>query len=622
MKAVVALAIALFVTVVAAAVAQLLAGLVVMLTRNLPVYFHVLLLIDLGLFCWASNIHVLLLSGISVNRILHFSKPQPSSSSHSLPTSNPSSPDGPLVAQPFQLLSLVPSHLYKISLVYSLLTALAIASFSTVVWGMGGSEEKAEFIPILAYLLALFLLVGLKEDVFFGRERKWFMSALGRIAFGTLSSPVPFCDVIFADILTSFSKVLGDLHLVAQDFLSHDASHDARFQLAQASADVVGETGASRMGDVRREAANGGPTTGGTGGGSGGGRWMEVVGVVLVCLPFLFRLRQCLAEYRQTTNNPAAQSRHLFNALKYCTAFPVIAASWLINWVRSEVTKVGAVAAAGVTPTAETHSRLVTSVVGSEGRVDEKKVEMILNVAVGIWIFFSIVNSVYSLYWDIYMDWHLGNWPGKSVQSARRSSVVGPTIHLNPLSASSSSSSSSSSMSVPSSSTSSPVSKPPMHSSSTSSPQGTLFNPKDSAYHHRAYGEVSTFAENKSQPPSNNGDSHPFPFFLRRTLHFRQPWIYYLAIALNTLLRMSWIVRVAVLQALLRKSFAAGARGGHHHDLDVELGDLRGVLLGLDLGLKGLEVLRRWVWVFFRVEREYVSGRERGVVREINPSLK
>ncbi|KAJ3229243.1 hypothetical protein HDU81_005536 [Chytriomyces hyalinus] len=621
MKAVVALAIALFVTVIAAAVAQLLAGLVVVLTRNLPVYFHVLLLIDLGLFCWASNIHVLLLSGISVNRILHFSKPQPSSSSHSLPISNPSSPDGPLVAQPFQLLSLVPSHLYKISLVYSLLTVLAIASFSTAVWGMGGSEEKAEFIPILAYLLALFLLVGLKEDVFFGRERKWFMSALGRIAFGTLSSPVPFCDVIFADILTSFSKVLGDLHLVAQDFLSHDASHDARFQLAQSSADDAAATGISRAGEVRRETATGGMTTGGTGGGSGGGRWMEVVGVVLVCLPFLFRLRQCLAEYRQTTNNPAAQSRHLFNALKYCTAFPVIAASWLINWVRAEVTKVGAVAAAGVTPTAETHSRLVTAVVGSEGRVDEKKVEIILNVAIGIWIFFSIVNSVYSSYWDIYMDWHLGNWPGKSVQSARRSSVVGPTIHLNPLSASSSSSSSSSPMAIPSSSTSSPVSKPPMHSSSASSPQGPLFNTKDSAYHHRAYGEA-TYAENKSQPPSNNGDSHPFPFFLRRTLHFRQPWIYYLAIVLNTLLRMSWIVRVAILQALLRKSFAAGARGGHHHDLDVELGDLRGVLLGLDLGLKGLEVLRRWVWVFFRVEREYVSGRERGVVREINPSLK
>jgi hypothetical protein len=35
--------------------------------------------------------------------------------------------------------------------------------------------------------------------------------ALKRILVPSLSSPVYFCDVILADILTSFAKVLGDL---------------------------------------------------------------------------------------------------------------------------------------------------------------------------------------------------------------------------------------------------------------------------------------------------------------------------------------------------------------------------------------------------------------------------
>jgi hypothetical protein len=45
---------------------------------------------------------------------------------------------------------------------------------------------------------------------------------LRRIFFDGLWSPVPFCDVILADILTSYAKVLGDVWicvglLVGQD---------------------------------------------------------------------------------------------------------------------------------------------------------------------------------------------------------------------------------------------------------------------------------------------------------------------------------------------------------------------------------------------------------------------
>ncbi|KAI8617306.1 EXS family-domain-containing protein [Chytriomyces sp. MP71] len=583
MKTVVALGVAVTCTFFAVVAASLLSSLVSLLTRSLPVYFHVLLLVDLGLFCWASNVHILMLSGINVNRILHYSNPQ-------CPSTDPS---GALIA-PLHIsyqLSLVPSHLYKISFVYSLITIAAIGVFTLVVRFMGGSEEKAEFVPLLTYVVAISLLIGLKEDFFFGRERRCFLSSLHRIAFGTFASVVPFCDVIFADILTSFSKVLGDLHLVAEDLLSHDSSHDFRYKASVLSPGVKGR----RRQDTAAVdiPANTSATTNVDSVGGGANRLMEVIGIVLVCLPFLFRLRQCLAEYYQTTNNPAAQSRHLFNALKYCTAFPVIAASWLINWVRSEMTTVGAISAAGLSPT-EGHSRLVKSVVANGGKVDEARVELLLNVAIGIWIFFSIINSVYSLYWDIWVDWQLGNWSRRSRSGStapsisRRNSQAGPSIHLSPISSSSIS---------------------PLPAQSILSPTGTYTS---------INGDSTRLSISDLDAPldyASSTNSTPFPFFLRKSLHFRLPIVYYLAIAFNMLLRMSWIVRVAILQSLLRKSFAAGARGGHHAD---EVGNLRGVLLGVDLGLKGLEILRRWVWVFFRVEREAVSGRERGIVREVN----
>lgn len=51
-------------------------------------------------------------------------------------------------------------------------------------------------------------------------------------------------------------------------------------------------------------------------------------------LPYLFRLRQCLAEYTQT-RIPAARARHLANAIKYLSALPVVISGYMINWLES-----------------------------------------------------------------------------------------------------------------------------------------------------------------------------------------------------------------------------------------------------------------------------------------------
>lgn len=91
--------------------------------------------------------------------------------------------------------------------------------------------------------------------------------------------------------------------------------------------------------------------------------------------------------------------------------------------------------------------------------------------------------------------------------------------------------------------------------------------------------------------------STEYPFFLRPILHFRHSVLYYLAIIVDTLLRISWVVRVTILRQVVDSIGASKGAG------------VKETLMAVDIALKVLEILRRWVWVFFRVEREWVSRR-------------
>jgi len=70
---------------------------------------------------------------------------------------------------------------------------------------------------------------------------------------------------------------------------------------------------------------------------------------------------------------------------------------------------------------------------------------------------------------------------------------------------------------------------------------------------------------------------------LRPTLLFHDPIVYYIAISLNLVLRLTWSLKLS----------------SHLHSV-AELES--GVFL-----LEALELIRRWVWVFFRVEWEAVK---------------
>jgi len=87
---------------------------------------------------------------------------------------------------------------------------------------------------------------------------------------------------------------------------------------------------------------------------------------------------------------------------------------------------------------------------------------------------------------------------------------------------------------------------------------------------------------------------------LRPVLLFNDPILYYVAIGFNLILRFTWSLRLS----------------SHLHTLaDIE----GGVFL-----LEALEIMRRWVWVFFRVEWETVKKTKHGhamSMREISVEL-
>ncbi|KAI4245185.1 MAG: hypothetical protein L6R42_010251, partial [Xanthoria sp. 1 TBL-2021] len=92
---------------------------------------------------------------------------------------------------------------------------------------------------------------------------------------------------------------------------------------------------------------------------------------------------------------------------------------------------------------------------------------------------------------------------------------------------------------------------------------------------------VTTTTFHSNQIPPNQ--AHPWA--LRPHTHFPTPQIYYTAIGLDLLLRCTWSLKLSP-----------------HLD---HWNDLEGTIFLLEMA----EVVRRWVWIFFRVETEWVRVR-------------
>ncbi|KAF2644146.1 protein-ER retention protein-like protein [Massarina eburnea CBS 473.64] len=241
-------------------------------SRVLPLPYRVALIIVMGIWAWGLNLHYLSLIRIDVPSLIRY---------------------------PARQSPLHPPHYlscYRVATALSVPLALSLFLFWTLT---SGSPKDIAAWEILPNLYLVILVVGFIVPIPFvsrnGRHRT--LATLRRISVGGIAEAQDgkFGDILLADALTSYAKVLGDLFISLCMFFS--SSH-------------------SSTGPPNRNC---------------GGAFMVPF---VISIPSLIRLRQCLTEYGrvQRANKQSGSINsstgwggvHLANALKYSTAFPVI----------------------------------------------------------------------------------------------------------------------------------------------------------------------------------------------------------------------------------------------------------------------------------------------------------
>lgn len=249
---------------------------------------------------------------------------------------------------------------------------------------------------------------------------------------------------------------------------------------------------------------------------------------VVRSLPYVIRFRQCLSEYRSSTNT---SRRPLLNAIKYASSFPVIFLSAAQRIVVSELVEIH-----GDTVKREAwHGEHLLFRLWYVESFDLVKPVMMRHRR----LLAAITNSLYSFWWDLTNDWGLDLLQLGPVVSRDRSS--------------------------------SPAVLPSMHPS-TRSAKGSVS------------GQDSPVSPHASTLTSIGRHGRRYPYGLRPVLLYPLS-VYPLVVFFNLVLRMTWSIKLSSHLHLQSEGSA--------------------VIFWLEVG----EVLRRWMWVFLRVEWEVVKRR-------------
>lgn len=210
-----------------------------------------------------------------------------------------------------------------------------------------GALETAAVQPPLIYSLMLVILL-LPFTVFYQDTRRFFATTAWRVM--TPIRGVAWADFLLADILTSLAKGISDVE---------------RAVCLMASGSVM-----SPAADVCNDAS-----------------WVIPAGLAL---PYLWRLMQCLRVHADT-----GAKTQLWNALKYFTAFPVIALSAVKYHVEIEVWR---------------------------------------GFYKPMWLAAAMLNSGFSYFWDIERDWEISFFSQmKSKKSLAVQPVLQPVLQYNKL---------------------------------------------------------------------------------------------------------------------------------------------------------------------------------------------
>ena len=280
-----------------------------------PPPYRVVLLLALGLLCYASNLHLLARLALDPATLPHFhhSDVNPTSRSSSstgggLQRSDSGGRDNTLprhTSSPTDAAEAVDSSsaasssasrkqaAYFLGLLYAGVGFFGWLFFRYWVDGPSQGDpfgNHAQFYQAIVFFGCLLLALW-PGPLVFPNIRKTFWTSLLRILKPSFSQHISFGDILLADSLTSFAKVFGDVWL-SICFLWPRREHHTWWN------------------------------------GKG-----SLAVPVLTSLPYLIRLRQCLSEYCtsspiiRSSNGTSRRSRKpLLNALKYASALPVI---WL-----------------------------------------------------------------------------------------------------------------------------------------------------------------------------------------------------------------------------------------------------------------------------------------------------
>ncbi|KAJ7217891.1 EXS family-domain-containing protein, partial [Mycena pura] len=254
---------------------------------SFPLPFRVLALAGLGILGWATNLHGLDLLGVDVVAALDL-RVEADHNPHLPPhlSGGPKQPSHP---------SVIYNAVFRLFAAYASWCLFSWAVFRYLTYGEMTLVDAFGYIPAISALVVLLVLVS-PIDAFYKCERDKFLHSIRRCLFTSMDGRIYFSDVVFADVFTSFAKVLGDVWLSACMLLPGNS-------LFHTPAD---------------------------------GPWLRWVMPTIMSLPYLVRLKQCVIEYSLPSNE---SRRPLLNALKYATSFPVIYLSAAQRIVESELVR-------------------------------------------------------------------------------------------------------------------------------------------------------------------------------------------------------------------------------------------------------------------------------------------
>ncbi|SJX60092.1 related to ERD1 protein, required for retention of luminal ER [Sporisorium reilianum f. sp. reilianum] len=481
-----------------------------------PPPYRVLLLASIGLLLFAVNVKVLQFKGIDLFALFRADRAEkrrsipPASASHrssnaSSSSSSSSSGDGGAAILPTTTNnrssaaeagagSLASLPLFAFGMFQLAWSLLGWASYRFYVDSLVGDPKGRHAQALQGFaVMGAFLALVWPGNLFFKPMRKAFGRSVLLILSPSLTQHITFSDVVLADILTSFAKVLGDVWLTACFLVPRKEHHT----------------------------------------------WWNGKGSVavplLISLPYAIRFRQCLSEYCVSQPVDGTKSkRPLWNAAKYASAFPVI---WLSAWYEADKHP-------------DAHHAWVTRYT--------------------LWLLAVCVNSIFSFWWDVTNDWGLSLLLPANMGSVAQ--VAQNAVHLHRRGMSY--------MPLPLSEEAEALPMSQFRPDEKAAPQTSLAVPPAT----NPSGGASSSTSHRRTLSTMERMLRPAPALLFPT------WMYQLAILLDLLLRFFWSLKLS----------------SHLHHLV----EWQGGMFSMEL----LEIVRRWVWVFFRVEWEVVRRRERARV--------